>query len=258
MLIEQTLFGTVDKVEIAIKRLKMYEPPEGYYLAFSGGKDSVCIKTLADIAGVKYDYHYSMTTIDPPELIYFMRENFKDLIWEKPREPFLKMMIKRGFPQRMRRWCCAEYKERGGSGRLVVTGVRWAESANRANRKMFEACYNDITRKFFHPIIDWEAADVWQFIRENNLPYCKLYDEGWERIGCLFCPIAKDSHRLLEVERYPKFAKCFERAFQKLWDKKKSEGNKSVDRWQNGKEMFEWWLMGHRKRENKAQVKIFD
>ena len=43
MLIEQTLDGVKDKVKIAIERLKSFEPPEGYYLAFSGGKDSTPI-----------------------------------------------------------------------------------------------------------------------------------------------------------------------------------------------------------------------
>lgn len=35
-----------DKVQVAIDRLKAFEPPEGYYLAFSGGKDSVVIKAF--------------------------------------------------------------------------------------------------------------------------------------------------------------------------------------------------------------------
>ena len=37
------LFEKRDKVELAIMRLREFEPPEGYYLAFSGGKDSQCI-----------------------------------------------------------------------------------------------------------------------------------------------------------------------------------------------------------------------
>lgn len=41
----------VDKVEIAIQRLKSFEPPEGYYLAFSGGKDSQCIYHLCKMGG---------------------------------------------------------------------------------------------------------------------------------------------------------------------------------------------------------------
>lgn len=67
-----------DKVEAAIKRLQMFEPEEGYYLAFSGGKDSVCVKALADMAGVKYDAHYNITTVDPPELVAFVK-SFKDV-----------------------------------------------------------------------------------------------------------------------------------------------------------------------------------
>jgi len=46
-LIEYDLIdGKIDKVAIAIVRLKEFEPEEGYYLAFSGGKDSVVIKQL--------------------------------------------------------------------------------------------------------------------------------------------------------------------------------------------------------------------
>ena len=58
MLIEHTLLGVVDKVENAIEVLRTFEPREGYYLAFSGGKDSIVIKALCDLAGVKYDAHY--------------------------------------------------------------------------------------------------------------------------------------------------------------------------------------------------------
>ncbi len=43
-LIEKTLFETVDKVDKAVMRLKHFEPPEGYYLAFSGGKDSFVVE----------------------------------------------------------------------------------------------------------------------------------------------------------------------------------------------------------------------
>ena len=63
-----------NKVDVAINRLQTFEPPEGYYLAFSGGKDSQCIYHLAKMAGVKFDAHYSVTTVDPPELMKFVKE----------------------------------------------------------------------------------------------------------------------------------------------------------------------------------------
>lgn len=53
-------------IDISIAILREFEPEEGYYLAFSGGKDSVALKHLCDLAGVRYDAHYSMTTVDPP------------------------------------------------------------------------------------------------------------------------------------------------------------------------------------------------
>ena len=61
------------KVELAIERLKAFEPPDGYYVAFSGGKDSQCIYHLCQIAGVKFDAHYAITSVDPPELVRFIR-----------------------------------------------------------------------------------------------------------------------------------------------------------------------------------------
>ena len=67
MLIEQTLWGTIDKVQVAIDRIKTFEPPEGYYVAFSGGKDSVVILDLVKRSGVKFDAHYNITGIDAPE-----------------------------------------------------------------------------------------------------------------------------------------------------------------------------------------------
>lgn len=47
---EETLFGTQDKVDTAIQRLRTFEPAEGYFVAFSGGKDSQVKKTNGSYA----------------------------------------------------------------------------------------------------------------------------------------------------------------------------------------------------------------
>ena len=137
------------KVESAIKRLKSFEPKDGYYVAFSGGKDSQCVYHLCKIAGVKFDAHYAVTSVDPPELIYFIRENYPDVKWERqywddgrpehyypdgrPMPITMWNLIAHHTlpPTRKARYCCAKLKEPGGGGRVVVTGVRWAESVNR-------------------------------------------------------------------------------------------------------------------------------
>lgn len=74
-----------DKVEMAIKRLQAFCPPEGYYVAFSGGKDSQCVYHLCQMAGVKFDAHYNVTSVDPPELIRFIKKNYPDVKWDYPR-----------------------------------------------------------------------------------------------------------------------------------------------------------------------------
>ena len=108
MLIENTLYGEVDKVKVAINRLKLHEPKEGYYLAFSGGKDSCVCYELCKMAGVKFTAHYHVTTVDPPELIYFIREHYPDS-WEnrtRPKKSMWQLIVDNGIlPQRQIRYC---------------------------------------------------------------------------------------------------------------------------------------------------------
>lgn len=127
-----------DKVEIAIQRLKAFEPPDGYWLSFSGGKDSQCIYHLAKMAGVKFDAVYTITSCDPPELVRFIKENYPDVKFErnhdkngKPITMWNLIPEKRMPPTRIVRYCCEKLKEYAGQGRVTVTGVRWAESVNR-------------------------------------------------------------------------------------------------------------------------------
>lgn len=128
-----------DKVEASIERLKAFEPEEGYYVAFSGGKDSQCVYHLCKMAGVKFDAHYNVTSVDPPELIRFIKKNYPDVIWDYPRYDDGSVITmwnliprKQMPPTRLARYCCQYFKESSGKYRVTVTGVRWAESAKRA------------------------------------------------------------------------------------------------------------------------------
>lgn len=89
-----------EKIKRAIILLKENEPKEGYYLAFSGGKDSCTIKELAILSGVKFDAWYNNTTIDPPELVRFIKEYHKDVKWNFPKENmFKRIATRKGMPQ---------------------------------------------------------------------------------------------------------------------------------------------------------------
>jgi phosphoadenosine phosphosulfate reductase len=258
MLREQTLFlfGVEDKVELAIERLRFYEPEKGYYLAYSGGKDSDTILALAKMAGVRFDAHHNLTTIDPPELVYHVRKH-PEIRLERPEKPFLAKLVEKGFPLRQARWCCEHYKERGGIGRVVITGVRAEESVSR-RRKMVEHCLVHPGKRYLHVIFDWTTEDVWEFLRRYEIPYCSLYDEGWVRIGCLFCPMAGAGARLREAKRYPRYVAAFLKAFRKLYARRKAGGSTAVNRWASGDEMFWWWMEDCHGPDESDQLMIFE
>ncbi len=256
---ENTLFGPINKIQQAIDRLKVYEPPEGYYLAFSGGKDSITIYKLAELAGVKFDAHYNVTTIDPPELTKFIKNEYPDVNWDRSNKTFLKELVRRGFPNgRKRRWCCHEFKEQGGNDRFVLTGIRWEESVSRSNRKMVETCNKLAGKHYLHPIIDWKESEVWEFIKLNNLKYCELYNKGQKRIGCLFCPMANGESRKQDVINYPKYVKAFIRAFEKRYQYGIDNKLDFSKRWKSGEDMFWWWMQNHREKLNKDQFVLFE
>lgn len=215
------------------------------------------------MAGVKFDAHYSVTSVDPPELIYFIRENYPDVKFEYPRDNkgnrinMWTLIANNSIPPtRKYRYCCEELKECHGTNRVTMTGVRWAESSRRAkkvglvmflgkpertkklaeyfgvdfqesvsgiitndendlSRRMVENCYR--TRKtLVNPIVDWTDDDVWSFLKENNIKYCPLYDEGFTRMGCIACPMAGRKQRMEELERWPKYKQLYLNAFKKM------------------------------------------
>ena len=86
---------------------------------------------------------------------------------------------------------------------------------NRENARIVEMCYKDHTT-LVNPIIDWTTAEVWEFIREYNLPYCSLYDEGFKRLGCIGCPMGSTQQREYEFERWPKYKDLYLKAFDKM------------------------------------------
>ena len=265
MLIENTLFGEIDKVAISIQRIKdAYEISKSQnkgalYVAFSGGKDSICCAKLCEMSGVPYELHYNATTIDPPELLKFIKDNYTNVIFHKPRYSMWQLIVKKHYPPtRIMRYCCSELKEKGGEGRVCVTGVRKYESVKRSGRKAFETISKNRKDKILfddngefrnaleqcsikakivcNPIIDWYDEDVWEFIHQQNMPYCKLYDMGYKRIGCIGCPMSTERER--ELNEHPFYKAKFIKAFDDMV-KSYEIRNKS---WKNGEDVYNWWL----------------
>ena len=279
------------KEKTAIERFKAFEPKEGYYLAYSGGKDSDCIKILAQLADVKFEAVHNLTTVDAPETIGYINSQ-SDVHIEKARyrngdhKTMWNLIVKKAFPPtRIARYCCGDLKEAGGVGRLVVTGVRWAESTRRkahcdliqiigkpkntqmlaeelgadynitrqggiimnddndACRRMVEQCYR--TRKsILNPIIDWSDDDVWKFLHHYGCNSNPLYQCGFQRIGCIGCPLAGKHMRKAEFERYPKYKDAYIRAFDRMLQSRRERGLVMFDMAQTGEGLFDWWVSG--------------
>lgn len=243
MAIEQLELETgLNKVDYAIKLLRDFEPPEGYYLGFSGGKDSIVLYDIALKSGVNFDSHYCVSPIDPPEIYKFIRENYPDVQWDYHAKGFWKLVVKNDLPTRTHRWCCRLIKESGGDNRFVITGIRSAESTRRKSYSYINTIIKSSSNKtiMLYPILNFDDYDVWQYIRENNLSYCSLYDEGFDRIGCILCPFSRNIAR--DINRFPQVVKLWRSACEKIIEKWEIKDSKSKYRGMTADELFNWWV----------------
>ena len=237
------MMGYAMKVEKAIALLREYEPEDGYYGCFSGGKDSVVIKALADMGGIKADWHYNATGIDPPELTRFIRQHHPDVEFVRPKRSFFESFPKRGFPTRKQRWCCAALKEHSypRDGRSMLMGIRAEESGRRARDWDEVSAHWKSGGLVLNPIFHWTQVGVWEFIRDNSAPYCSLYDEGFDRLGCIGCPQARKAGRDAQFVRWPGHKRAWASAFRRLWSSRPDDWSMKM-RFDSWEEMWEWWL----------------
>ena len=231
-----------DREKEAIERIKYLCPPEGFYVAYSGGKDSTVILDLVRRAGVPYDLHYNVTTVDPPELVDFVRTQ-PEVQLHHPKESMWALIIKNLMPPtRFVRYCCRALKEKGGANRVVLTGVRWEESVKRSKRAMMETCYRGPTKQFLHAIIDWKEKDVWEYIRGRNLPYCCIYTKyKYSRLGCILCPQQSAKGRQRDAHIWPQYKKAYLNTFDKMLEYRLTMGKENKD-WKNAEAVYRWWL----------------
>jgi len=189
--------------------------------------------------------------------VQFIKDHHPDVDRVLPPKPFFaKMMDKRFPPLRQQRWCCEHMKEWHGEG-LILIGIRWAESIRRRARSMFEPCKKEPGKRFFlSPIIAWSDDDVWNFIIRENLPYCDLYDEVddrgfylFNRLGCVFCPMACGEQMQKAKVRWPKFHRSFISGFRRLmrW---REENDMPITNFATAEQMFEWWLSRSRSKKD--------
>lgn len=242
-----------EKIEMAIDLIRCFEKQalalsdDGYYVCFSGGKDSIVMERLFAMSGVKYKSYYNNTTIDPPELVQFIKREYPHTIWNNPKKHLLTELVNRagGAPTRRVRWCCEVYKEQGGAGTFRAIGVRAAESARRKGLWKLVRQDDYFKTPMMSPVLYWTDEDVWAFIGEQHMKYCSLYDEGFKRLGCVGCPLG-GRKRAAEFKRWPKYEKMWQRSFQKYWERwktvPKKDGNERWSSFKTWEDYWQWWM----------------
>lgn len=257
-----------DKINYSIELLRKSEkmalkmdPENGFYLAFSGGKDSQALYHIAQMAGVKFKAHMNLTSVDPPEVIRFVKKNYPDVELIKPKMNIYDMALKKHMlPTRIMRWCCAEFKEMSGGGKVTLIGIRNQESPRRSKRKEVStqikgtrteetfdqwsehkekmvACASGKDKILISPIINWTERDVWEFLNSNNIPHCSMYDEGYKRIGCILCPMSNRKQKIRDCKRFPHVRHKWIQTIQKLIDEGYINHN-----FQEAEFGFNWWI----------------
>lgn len=156
---------------------------KGFYTGFSGGKDSQALYHMMQLCEVPMHVYFSPTSIDPPENIRFIKTNYPEVEFVKLTtnifEVFKSMKV---LPSMKSRWCCAHFKERGGEGKVVCTGVRKAESVKRSRRNEIEVS----GRKFSGHM---DEFDEWQEKRirrkMKNLNQDQFSDAKESEVRCI-------------------------------------------------------------------------
>lgn len=269
-----------DLEKIAIERFKAFEPEDGYYLAYSGGKDSDVIKILAQLSGVKFEAVHNLTTVDAPETVYYIKSQ-PDVRIDYPQKSMWRLIVEKLLPPtRIARYCCSELKEKGGNGKIKVTGVRWAESIRRTEsaaivnvigkpKTMQKTAVdmgveftvtkqnglimnddNDINRRFVEHCYRTTTTMLNPIVdwTDNDVwEFLKYYGcESNPLYQCGFKRIGcigcpmAGKHRYTEFRLYPKYRQNYVKAFERMIEHRKERGLETE--WQNGEEVMKWWL----------------
>ena len=89
------------------------------------------------------------------------------------------------------------------------------------------------------------TPQAWNYSRDVKLEQCSLYSEGFDRLGCIGCPLAREQNRRREFSRWPKFYEQYLRTFDRMLERRRQCGDAILDYASTAEIWMEWWLSDH-------------
>ncbi len=180
-------------------------------VSLSGGKDSLAVLLVTLKAGIKPTILYADTHMDcdSSELVKGLVKKYglNMISYGLPEEVFYRNLERLGPPSVDFRWCCKVHQlavfcilsEMLGKEDLSFVGLRRYEGATRMRMPKVWQSTTTPNEICAYPIMDWNALHVWMFLTWENAPYNKLYEEGFDRIGCYVCPMSNKSVQMVHI-----------------------------------------------------------
>lgn len=173
-------FSFVIKALDIIKRAARSIPPNKIGISFNGGKDSVVMTEMLIAAmGISFVSQCILFVLEDPD-------EFKELVefrttYIKNRLPLSKLLREPAHDgMREALWRVKNQT----SIDLVFLGTRFTDPAGTHQQTPVSPTtegWPPMTR--VSPLFHWGAKDVWNYILQNDIPYCRLYKEGYSSLG---------------------------------------------------------------------------
>lgn len=201
-----------------------------FYVAFSGGKDSVVALDLVQKAlphnGFEVlfgdtDMEFPTTKRLVENIASLCKQNDINFYTAKSDISATDTWDKFGAPARRLRWCCTVHKtapvinmlcEIHNINRIhamMITGVRGDESTARSDYEELSFGKKLTGQYSFHPILEWSSAEVFLYIFKNNLQLNEAYKYGFNRVGCIMCPNSSEKHEYIKRKCFPDLVDLF-------------------------------------------------
>ena len=194
-----------------------------FYVAFSGGKDSVVALDLVQRAlpHNKFKVLFGDTGMEFPDtykIVEEIEQHCKDAKIEflRAKSDFDPKVTWREFgpPAQTMRWCCSvhktapqiillrEYTNNPHFRGMAFTGIRGDESASRSEYEGISHGEKVRGQYSCHPILEWNTAELFSYIYERQLLINDAYKKGNSRAGCLVCPLATSKNMYFKEQAY--------------------------------------------------------